>query len=365
MQGPKGTRLMFSLPPADAAKADRTRLFGARMTQIMTRNKPAPDRAIPVADPVYTGRVIRVKSKGDIQQVYQIGEQIGEGGLAYVYKGTRVGDREEVAIKILKLDVQEERVKERFLAEGFFLTQFDHPNILKCYGALKQDNTVYLIIELLKGDTLTNILRQIKLSVQDAVAVTLLIIDGLEEAHSAGVVHRDLKPENIFVCEDGTLKIIDFGVSRVEGGTGFGFTAKGTTLGTAEYMAPEQISDSNVDARADIYSLGIILYEMLAGAVPFTNENRDEQTRIMAIMMRHLNEKPKPIKDANQRVSEQLESLVSKLLAKNKDERYRTAIEVKEDLERLRDNGLLEAEPSKARGLLARLFAVGSGKGRE
>ncbi len=329
------TRVMFSFH--GVVKKGSPHAFAKRATAFFGREPLPPD----MQKRVYTGTNLQ-GHKGK----YRVGEKIGEGATGQVYKGTTFVEGlavgEQVAIKI---GIKHPTITKRFQAEAFFLTQLDHPYILKCYDYFEDAGAAYLVTELLKGDVLSNILNSMRISIKDAVDIGILILEALEEIHSAALVHRDLKPENIFICDDGVLKIIDFGVSRIEGGVGLTKTEFGVTMGTPEYMSPEQIASSNVDTKADLYSFGIILYQMLAGIVPFRSSDPDESTRTMQIKLQHIEKTPEPVTKHNAAVSRELEAVALRLLSKNKTQRYNSATEIREDLERLRDAELLEATP--------------------
>lgn len=341
------TKIMFNL---HGAVKQNPQAFARRATKFFGKD-PLPDT--PKKD--YRGTNLQ-GHRGK----YRVGEQIGEGAVGQVYKGTTfveglaVGD--EVAIKV---GIKHPTISSRFRAEALFLTQLNHPSILKCHDYFEDTEAAYLVTELLKGDVLSNILDSMQIPIKEAVAIGILILEALEEIHSAGIVHRDLKPENIFVCEDGVLKIIDFGVSRIEGGVGLTHTTAGVTMGTPEYMSPEQIGDSNVDTKADLYSFGIILYQMLTGVVPFKSDDPDEGTRSLKIRLQQLDTQPEQVTKHNAAVSKDLEALALKLLSKDKTRRYNSATEVKEELEHLREAELLEITPdtrSSGRRLVDKLL---------
>ena len=331
------TRIMFNLQGDTKRKRGDPQAFARRATAFFGKEPLPQERIIKN----YTGKTLQ-GHKGK----YLVEEKIGEGAVGVVYKGRKFVDKlalgDEVAIKI---GMKDPTITNRFRAEALYLTQLDHPSILKCYDYFEDTEVAYLVTELLKGDVLSNILNEMRISIKDAVQVGLLILEALEEIHGTGLVHRDLKPDNIFICEDGTLRIIDFGVSRIEGGVGYGHTTAGVTMGTPEYMSPEQIASSNVDAKADLYSFGIILYELLTGTVPFKSDNPDEKTRSLEIRVQQVEKIPEPVKKYNETVSKELEGVTLRLLSKDKNRRYNSAAEVREDLHRLRDAELLEVTP--------------------
>jgi len=325
------TKLMFVLP---VSLRGGEQAFVRRATAFFGKEPLSQD---PVKD--YTAKRLK-GTKG----TYLVERKIGDGSVGAVYKGRRFEDGlavgDEIAIKIGRKDPA---ITQRFRAEAFFLTQLSHPSILTCYDYFEDAEATFLVTELLKGAVLSDILKDMRIPIKDAVAMGILILEALEEIHSTGIVHRDLKPDNIFICEDGILKIIDFGVSRLEGGVGFTRTTMGVTMGTPEYMSPEQIASSNVDAKADLYSFGIILYELLTGTVPFKSDDPDEKTRSLMIRTQHIERTPAAVRTLNAAVSKELEAVALRLLSKDKTQRYDSATEVREDLERLRNAGSLES----------------------
>ena len=233
---------------------------------------------------------------------------------------------------------------ERFRREAQAAARLNHPNIVGVYDHGADDGTQYIVMEFIEGRTLAAALGAGRRpSPMQAVEVTQHICDALAAAHAQGVIHRDIKPENVMVTRDGTVKVMDFGIARLLSGPE---TAPQTSavLGTASYLSPEQAQGQPVDARTDIYSLGTVLYEMLAGRPPFTGESP------VAIAYKQVNEAPLPPSELNPEVSPSLDAVVMRALAKNPANRYQSAEEFAEDLDRVRRGQDVYATPLMSAG---------------
>jgi len=260
---------------------------------------------------------------------YRIIEDLGEGGMGRVYKvfDTQIG--EKLALKLILPEIAaERRTIERFQNELKFARRVSHKNVCRMYHLSREQDTYFITMEYIEGENLRNMLRMTKkMSWAAAVHIAGQVCDGLAEAHRLGVVHRDLKPHNIIIDREGNVRIMDFGVARslkTEEGTG-----SGIVIGTPEYMSPEQTEGGEADPRSDIYSLGIILYEMVTGRVPF------ESNSFMEVMDRQRNEPPAPPGGFSPEIPESLNRLILRCLEKKKEDRYQTAEELGHDLERL------------------------------
>ena len=261
---------------------------------------------------------------------YQLREQLGHGGMASVYRAYHPQLDRFVAIKVLRGElVDAPEFLARFQREAKIVAALRHANIVQVYDADRQDDIYYMVMELLEGDTLKARLgdyrvREEQMPLGEAVRVTLNVLDGLAYAHSEGMIHRDLKPANILLTKRGQAVITDFGIAQMVGGTRH--TLSGALMGTLNYMAPEQGMQNQSDVRSDLYSLGIVLYEMLTGKPPF-----DADTPL-AILMKHVNE-PLPMPPTTGvAITEPFERVLLKVLSKNPDDRYQTAEEMAEAL---------------------------------
>ncbi len=257
---------------------------------------------------------------------YQLREQLGHGGMASVYRAYHPQLDRFVAIKVLRGElVDDPDFLARFQREAKIVASLRHAHIVQVYDADVQDDVYYMVMELLEGDTLKARLtdyrtREEPMPIGEVVRVMLDVLDGLAYAHSEGMIHRDLKPANILLTKRGQAVITDFGIAQMVGGTRH--TLSGALMGTLNYMAPEQGMQNQSDARSDLYSLGIVLYEMLTGKPPF-----DADTPL-AILMKHVNE-PLPMPPATGVViPEAFERVLLKVLSKNPDDRYQTAEEM-------------------------------------
>jgi serine/threonine protein kinase len=257
---------------------------------------------------------------------YQLREQLGHGGMASVYRAYHPQLDRFVAVKVLRGElVDDPEFLARFQREAKIVASLRHANIVQVYDADLQDDIYYMVMELLEGDTLKARLtdyraREEQMPTGEVVRVMLDVLDGLAYAHGEGMIHRDLKPANIMLTKRGQAVITDFGIAQMVGATRY--TLSGALMGTLNYMAPEQGMQNQSDARSDLYSLGIVLYEMLTGKPPF-----DADTPL-AILMKHVNE-PLPMPPATGVViPEAFERVLLKVLSKNPDDRYQAAKEM-------------------------------------
>ena len=201
--------------------------------------------------------------------VYKTLEKIGEGGMGEVYRGLDTMLEREVAIKQLRAEFAGRGdIVERFRTEAVTLGKLNHPNVVTLYSFLREDNALYMVLEFVRGETLDAVIRRRgALPWTEAVGLVIQALHGLEHAHVMQVIHRDVKPANVILTPAGVLKLMDFGIARILNTARM--TRVGHMIGTLEYMAPEQVRGGAGDARADLYSLAIVLYELLTGHVPF------------------------------------------------------------------------------------------------
>jgi eukaryotic-like serine/threonine-protein kinase len=260
---------------------------------------------------------------------YEIASELGHGAMGTVYKAVDPLIERTVAIKTINLDLSKEELavfEERFYREAKSAGKLSHPNIVTIYDVGESDNIAYIAMEYLEGQSLREVLDSgTVLPLERIVELSAQVAEGLAYAQEHGIVHRDIKPANIVITKSGAAKITDFGIAHMPAGSR---TMAGMVMGSPKYMSPEQVVGKQVDGRSDIFSLGVVLYEMLTGASPFDGDN------ISAIMYRILNEMPAAPHALNPKIPEPFDWIVAKALAKHPDDRYQTARELADDLRR-------------------------------
>lgn len=258
---------------------------------------------------------------------YEILSTLGQGAMGVVYRATDPLLERTVAIKTINLELSKdefEEFEERFYREARSAGRLNHPNIVTIHDVGNNNDIAYMAMEFLEGDELRDILDAgAPLSLDRIAEIASQVADGLAFAHEHGVVHRDIKPSNIMILKNGGVKITDFGIALIPSASR---TMAGMILGSPKYMSPEQVVGQDVDGRSDIFSLGVVLYEMLTGKPPFTGDN------ISAIMFRILNEMPAEPCTLKPGLPEAFNYIIAKAMAKHPDERYQNAGEMAEDL---------------------------------
>ncbi len=269
---------------------------------------------------------------------FRIVSKIGHGGMGLVYKAyDRTLDR-IVALKILPPHLQDDEFTKRFVREARTSAKLDHPNVVQIYSVGRSQNTWYIAMQHVKGKTLADYLTQgYRFSFKQTLIITRAVANALGAAHRLGIIHRDIKPSNIMIDEQGRVKVMDFGLARLMLSKGK-FTQTGTYLGTPEYSSPEQCESGQVDGRSDIYSLGVVLYELLSGRVPHIAETP------LALFNKITSETPIPLKDINHSVPPSIERLVEKMLAKKQEDRLQNARETARAIDRLLHTERLPAQ---------------------
>jgi serine/threonine-protein kinase len=258
---------------------------------------------------------------------YRVLRKLGTGGMANVYLAEDEELGRQVAIKVLDdRHAADEQFVERFRREAKSAAGLSHPNIVSIYDRGETDGTYYIAMEYIDGQTLKDVVRQGATSVRTAISYVRQVLDALRVAHRRGLVHRDIKPHNVLVDGEGRLKVTDFGIARSGASQ---MTEAGSIIGTAQYLSPEQARGGLIDQRSDLYSLGVLLYELVTGTVPFTGSTPLE------IAMKHLSEIPAPPSHHQPDIPRELDKVVLRALAKDPDDRYQTADEMDADLARV------------------------------
>jgi serine/threonine protein kinase/Tfp pilus assembly protein PilF len=257
---------------------------------------------------------------------YQIIEELGVGGMGKVYKATDKEIKGKVALKLIKPEVaSDKKTIERFRNELKTARDIAHKNVCRMYDLNKEEGNYYITMEYVSGEDLKKLIRKMgQLSPGQAILIAKQVCEGLSEAHRLGVVHRDLKPQNIMLDEEGNARIMDFGIARSLKAKGI--TASGVMIGTPEYMSPEQVEGRETDQRSDLYSLGVILYEMVTGRVPFEGDTP------FTVGLKHKSETPKDPREFNAHLPADLSRVILKCLEKDKEKRYQSAGELRSEL---------------------------------
>jgi serine/threonine-protein kinase len=292
-------------------------------------NCAAPLTSADDAQPSFTKTLetpVETQTRGTLfAERYKIIEELGRGGMGVVYKAEDTKLRRAVALKFLPLELTHiPDVKERFMREAQAAAALDHPNICTVYEFDEAEEKTFISMAYVEGQSLRKRLESGPFELDEALRIATQVAEGLQIAHKKGIVHRDIKSANIMVTEDSQAKIMDFGLARMSGGTLL--TQEGTAMGTIAYMSPEQARGEEVDHRTDIWSFGVVLYEMLTGQLPFRGEH--EQAVVYSIRK----DKPRPITEVNAEIPPALEKVVDKALEKDAENRYQQVDELLDDL---------------------------------
>ena len=262
---------------------------------------------------------------------YKILEKLGEGGMGVVYKALDTKLDRDVAIKFLPPQLKSDKnAKARFIHEAKAASALNHSNIAVIHEIDETpEGQMFIVMAYYDGQTLKDRIERGPLAVDEAVNIVSQIASGLAKAHEKAILHRDIKPANILITEDGEAKLADFGLAKLAGQTKL--TRTGTTVGTVAYMSPEQARGDEVDARSDVFSLGVVLYELLTGEVPFKGDHE------AAVLYGIMHNEPEPLEQYRSDLPEGVQRTIDKALTKTPDERYSSAADVLADLKKVQE----------------------------
>jgi serine/threonine protein kinase len=268
---------------------------------------------------------------------YRVKGELGRGGMGTVYLAEQPGLGREVAIKeLIQSAATDPLALKRFLQEAQVMARTSHPNLVQVHDLELTGEANYIVLEFIRGKSLRDWLNRGPIPPPQVFAVMHGVLQALDYAHKHAIVHRDMKPENVLLSDDGMVKVADFGIARLTDDTGLGGTATktGTTVGTPQYMSPEQVASSKVDGRSDLYSAGIMFYELVAGQAPFTANESDGPFTLMA---KHVQAPPKPPSVHRPGLDPALEEAILKSISKRPEDRFQTGQEFDDTISRIAD----------------------------
>lgn len=274
-----------------------------------------------------------------INNRYLIIKRIGEGGMADVYLAMDTLLNREVAVKILRGELSNDPINLlRFQREASAASEISHPNIVEIYDVGEENHQHYIVMEVVRGKTLKQLIQQRgAIDIEEALIIMKQLVAGLNQAHKHGIIHRDIKPQNILIKDDGTAKIADFGIAQTQDATQL--TQADSVMGSVHYMAPETARGETATKQSDIYSVGIVFYELLVGDVPYNAEGA------IQVALKHMRDVIPSVKDFNPSIPQSVENIIIKATAKNKFFRYNSAQEMLDDLETCMDHSKIHEKP--------------------
>ena len=340
--------MAIACPRCHSANPSDSKLCSKCGAELVTKGDELTLDEVPVSPPTPPQAPAGELSAGTILRgKYRILGELARGGMGVVYRAEDLKLKRTVALKFLSPELTSDpEARERFVHEAQAASELDHPNICTVHEIDETEGgQMYIAMAYYRGESLRERIKRGPLGVAEALDITLQLARGLEKAHQHGIVHRDIKPANILVTEDGLVKIVDFGLARLARGTRV--TKTGTTMGTVAYMSPEQAQGQGMDQRTDLWSLGVVLYEMLAGQLPFKGE------REASILYSIVHEQPRRLKSLKPDVPPDLERMVQRALEKKPESRYSSAEEMLKDLKGYQESlRISEAGPLNLRWLL-------------
>ncbi len=276
-----------------------------------------------------------------INDRYEVIRSIGEGGMANVYLAYDTILDRNVAVKVLRGDLSgDEKFVRRFQREALSASSLAHPNIVEMYDVGEDNGVYFIVMEYIEGKTLKQLLKKRgTLTLSESIDIMLQLTDGMAHAHDSYIIHRDLKPQNIMIKDDGQIKITDFGIAMALNATQL--TQTNSVMGSVHYLPPEQASGKRCTTKSDIYSMGIIFYELLSGSLPFKGDNAVE------IALKHMRDPLPSLREENNAIPQSIENIIRRATAKNPKNRYENAKEMHEDLLRALDDDRINEEPIK------------------